>query len=115
MVKLGHWSEEKGQQDIPSVLPIWPSIYNVALVIVNQASPVHLDIEGRSEWLDLLTTVGEYWDLDLTLPTIGLRLQYDLGTVVALSGQLMHHGVDMAGAAGMGIKPTRVTHALAIP
>ena len=98
MVKLGHWSEGTGQEDILSVLPIWPSIYNVASVVVNRASPVHLDIQGRSQWLDLLTIVGEYWDLDLTLPTIGLRLRYDPGTVVALSGQLIHHGLDAAGA-----------------
>ena len=98
MVKLGHWLEAKGQQDILSVLPIWPSIYNVVSVIANQVSLVHLDIKGHPQWLDLLTTVGEYQDLDLTLPTIRLRLRYDPGTVVALSGQLIHHGVDTAGA-----------------
>ena len=98
MVKLGCWLEAKGQQDILSVLPIWASIYNVVLVVANRASPVHLDIKGRPQWLDLLTTVGKYWDLDLTLPTIGLRLWYDPGTVVALSGQLIHHGVDAVGA-----------------
>jgi hypothetical protein len=93
LVQLGGWAERERDRDILEVLPTWPSVYSVALVMVNQVSLFHLDIQGRPQWLDLLVSVGNHEELDMVLPTIGLRLQYNPGSVLAMSGQLIKHGV----------------------
>ena len=71
----------------------WWSIYNGVQVISNRESLVHRDHSSSSEWYDLLTTVGPYSDAVLELPGVGLCLQYNSGTVMALCGHLLRHGV----------------------
>ncbi|KAF8546211.1 hypothetical protein OG21DRAFT_1427731, partial [Imleria badia] len=70
-----------------------PLVYCVTSVMVNRSCPVHLDAHRRPQWLDLLVMVGEYEEVDMVLPSLGLRLCYSPGSVVAMSGQLMQHGV----------------------
>ena len=96
LVRLGRWASESGEDDVKQVSAIWPSIFSVASVMVNRASPLHIDSNGRPQWLDLLATVGTYAALDLVMPSIGMRLRYNPGCVVALSGQLLEHGAGHA-------------------
>ncbi|KAF8422995.1 hypothetical protein L210DRAFT_3422984 [Boletus edulis BED1] len=74
-------------------LAIWPSVYSIASVMINQVSTMHLDSNSRPQWLDPLVTVGEYEELDMVLSSLGIQLQYNPGMVVALPGPLLHHGV----------------------
>jgi hypothetical protein len=92
MVKLGEFAEEIGDTGMTAILAQWPSVYNVASLMVNRASPFHVDRFGRSQWLDLLVTFGTYSDLHFFLPTLGLTLQYRPGTVIAMSGKMIEHG-----------------------
>jgi hypothetical protein len=94
LVQLGGWAKRERDGDILEVLPTWPSVYSIASVMVNWVSPFHLDIQGRPQWLDLLVSVGDHEELDMVLPTIGLRLRYNPGSVLAMSGQLIKHGVS---------------------
>lgn len=96
MVRLGHWADETGDSRMLECLTEWPMVYNIASVIANRACPLHTNKFGHPQWLDLLLTVGEYSDLRFVLPTIGYELQYNPGTVLALSGQLLEHGVSIA-------------------
>jgi hypothetical protein len=93
LVQLGGWAERERDGNILEVLPMWPSVYSVTSVMVNQVSPFHLDIQGWPQWLDLLVSIRDHEELDMVLPTIGLRLWYDPGSVLAMSGQLIKHGV----------------------
>lgn len=93
LVQLGNWADEVGDRDMLDVLPLWPSAYTVASVMVNRLCPIHVDTQGRPHWLDLLVSVGDHEELDMVLPTLGLRLRYNPGTVVVMSGQLIPHGV----------------------
>jgi len=63
--------------------------------MVNQGTPLHFDKMGTPQFLDLLMMVGEYKELDMIVPTIGMRLRYNPGTVVAMSVQLLMHGVGV--------------------
>ena len=93
MVQLSNWAKEQGKESMLNAITMWPTIYNVASVMVNRASPLHLDRNGQPQWLDLLVSVGDYSDLDFVIPTIGLRVRYNPGTILGLSGQLLEHGV----------------------
>jgi hypothetical protein len=97
IVQLGGWAEWGSDQDMLDVLPIWPLVYSVTSIMVNWASPIYLDIQGRPQWLDLLVSIGDYEELDMVLPTLSLRLRYNPGSVLAMSGQLIKHGVGTVG------------------
>lgn len=100
LYELGHmamnelWRQEsqKKSSEILEVLRLWPSIYSSLSLMVNKCSPVHVDVNGKPEWFDMLLTVGHYSKLHLTLPTLGLKLLYPPGTLVAFSGRLLPHG-----------------------
>lgn len=93
LVQLGNWADREGRADMQEALAIWPSVFSVASLMVNRATAMHLDGHGQPQWLDLLANFGEHEDLDLVLSTIGVRAQYNPGTVAAVSGNVLHHGV----------------------
>lgn len=96
MIRLGRWAKTRpnnNKNEIGGVLEVWPNIFSVVSVMVNRATPVHFDKMGRPQFLDLLMTVGNYEELDMVVPTIGMRLRYNPGTILAMSGQLLMHGV----------------------
>ncbi|KAF8121620.1 hypothetical protein EV363DRAFT_1110964, partial [Boletus edulis] len=72
----------------------WPTVFSVGSIVANRASRLHWDLNGRPQWFDFLVTCGAYDDLDLVLPCLGLRLRYNPGTRVAMSGHLLQHGVS---------------------
>jgi hypothetical protein len=98
IVRLGKWAESRDDQDMLEVIAMWPTIFNVASVMVNRVSPLHVDRNGRPQWFDLLLSIRHYSQLDFFLPMIGLRLRYNPGTILAFSRQLLEHGVGMANA-----------------
>jgi len=42
----------------------------------------------------MLVSVGNYDDCALHIPSLGIQVLYNPGTVVAFSGQLFRHGVN---------------------
>ncbi|KIK10805.1 hypothetical protein PISMIDRAFT_123904 [Pisolithus microcarpus 441] len=83
--------------DMASILPSWNSIYNSVSIMVNRATPYHTDVNGREPWLDMqshmLVTVGDYPPLDFIIPTLNLQFRYNPGTVIAMLGSALEHGV----------------------
>ena len=63
-------------------------------MIANWGTPLHRDPHSRSNWYDILVSVGEYKDCYLDIPTLSLKLKYSPGTIVAFSGHLLRHGVN---------------------
>ncbi|KAF8442015.1 hypothetical protein L210DRAFT_3397966, partial [Boletus edulis BED1] len=54
-----------------------PMVFSVRSIIANRASQLHWDLNGRPQWFDFLVTCGAYINLDLVLPCLSLRLQYN--------------------------------------
>jgi len=50
-------------------------------------------VKGYRESFDLLLTIGDYTDSWIHLPGLGFSLIYDPGTIVALAGNVLQHGV----------------------
>jgi len=96
LVRLGQWADSEGEDEMLEILSLWPSVYSVTSIMANRASPLHVDQFGRPHWMDILVTFGNYTDLDFLIPSIHSRFMYEPGTVIALSGQLLLHGVGMA-------------------
>ncbi|KAN0088246.1 hypothetical protein V8E55_005303 [Tylopilus felleus] len=80
LVRLGRWAESADNPEVSKVLSF----------------PLHVDHFGRPQWMDLLVTFGDYSDLHFLVPSIHSRFLYTLGTLIALSGQLLLHGTGHA-------------------
>ncbi|KAA1478766.1 hypothetical protein DENSPDRAFT_923980, partial [Dentipellis sp. KUC8613] len=77
----------------PAVVDTWSSPFNGVSVIVNRETPNHRDFNGRGDWYDILASIGSYPDLQLRLSTLGVKVDYQPGTVVPILGKLLVHGV----------------------
>ncbi|KIM56215.1 hypothetical protein SCLCIDRAFT_40629, partial [Scleroderma citrinum Foug A] len=93
METLNVWAA-KNDETMHHVLDVWSTVYTNISVIANQATPFHWDPHSRSNWYDLLVSVGDYRDCYLDIPTLSIKLEYNPGTIVAFSGHLLHHGVN---------------------
>ncbi|KAI5990946.1 hypothetical protein EDD15DRAFT_2197737 [Pisolithus albus] len=57
LIRLNDLANRRDDADMRSILPIWSSVYNSVSIMVNRATPYHIDINGREPWLDMLVTV----------------------------------------------------------
>lgn len=71
----------------------WNSVFNSLQVISNRETPLHRDNGSMASWFDVLVTVGPYKSAKFCLPGVGLPCRYDSGTMMALSGRVLQHGV----------------------
>lgn len=83
----------RGQPDLAEVLDKWSSVFTGVAVISNRITPGHRDTGGRLPWYDLLATVGNYHDAEFELSTLGIKLRYNPGTVIAVAGKTLEHGM----------------------
>jgi len=78
---------------ISKALQVWATPFTGLSVILNRETITHRDVKGYRESFDLLLTIGDYTGGRLHLPGLGFSLIYDPGTVVALAGNVLQHGV----------------------
>ncbi|OBZ77758.1 hypothetical protein A0H81_02872 [Grifola frondosa] len=74
----------------------WTCVTTAVQIIANRKTPLHRDRAGRAAWMDILVTVGDYSGLRLKLPTLGMEVEYDPGSVVAICGMMLSHSVPPA-------------------
>ncbi|KIM58323.1 hypothetical protein SCLCIDRAFT_128456, partial [Scleroderma citrinum Foug A] len=72
----------------------WSTVYTNISLIANQGTPFHCNPHSRSNWYDILVSVGEYKNCYLDIPTLGVKLEYSPSTAIAFSGHLLRHGVN---------------------
>ena len=71
----------------------WISVWSGLAIIVNRKTPWHRDQGGAPTHYDLLLSAGTHTDCVLDIPILGLTLSYLPGTVVAIVGKVIGHGV----------------------
>ena len=81
------------RQAMLDLLEFWASPFHCMQLIVNRETLNHRDTRGWTFGYDLLATFGDYDNGVLSLPTIGIECEYNPGTVTALMGKLIIHGV----------------------
>ena len=71
----------------------WPSFFSGLEVISNRITPYHRDSQATPAMYDFLVSAGSHNRTWLSLPDIKTRLSYNPGTVTALCGKVLRHGV----------------------
>ena len=72
----------------------WPSCFTSIEVISNRQTPWHRDLSSMPGWLDLLLSLGSYGEnAVLEVPSLGISLPYDSGSVVPIMTKLLLHRV----------------------
>jgi hypothetical protein len=85
-LREGYWTKWAADQ--------WVSAFTGIAVMSNRRSIPHVDRYGAPAWYDLLLTAGSYRHAELQMPEIGLNLDYDSGTAVAICGNTLLHEVQ---------------------
>ena len=75
------------------VLKYWTSPFSGYGLVSNCVTPCHQDNNSQGQWYDFLTTISPYSGGRLVIYNLGLEFVYELGTMVALLGKLLQHGV----------------------
>jgi hypothetical protein len=76
------------------VVKEWPSIFSGIEVISNRTTPPHRDPNACPTMYDFLVSAGTHTEAWLDLQDVDARLTYNPGTVVALCGKVLRHGVQ---------------------
>ncbi|EIW84777.1 hypothetical protein CONPUDRAFT_49237, partial [Coniophora puteana RWD-64-598 SS2] len=79
--------------DLQEYAEQWACVFNAVTALTNRETPFHRDGSGTFPWYDILLTVGRYTRGQLSLPALGLDLDYCPGTVVPFCGNVLRHGV----------------------
>lgn len=86
--------DEHCVQQIPDSRRNWPTPCTAMSIISNKRSACHRDNKGVPQFFDILITLGRYDNGVFKLPTLGLQLEYNPRTMVALCGKVLIHEVD---------------------
>jgi hypothetical protein len=84
-------------ENLAIILRFWSSPFSVLSLISNRKTPYHRDNGSAYSWFDILCPLGTYESGRLELPGLGLRLKYNPGTVVGLTGRILRHGATCSG------------------
>ena len=76
-----------------TVLDLWCIPFSGCAIIANRETPEHRDTQGRGEWYDILSTLGDYEGATLDFPGLGVSFGYESGTMVGLCGKVLSHKV----------------------
>ncbi|KIN94372.1 hypothetical protein M404DRAFT_168547, partial [Pisolithus tinctorius Marx 270] len=93
MQQLSEWSAAN-DPEMAAALQHWPMVYTNISMIANWSAPLHCDLQSHADWYDMLVSVSNYSECTLDIPSLGLQFDYQPGTVVAFSSQLLWHGVN---------------------
>jgi hypothetical protein len=72
----------------------WPSVFSAWQIIINRVTPPHRDRGAAPSMYDVLTSVGTHTSSNLLLSDCGTTLSYGPGTVIAICGRVLRHGVQ---------------------
>lgn len=84
-------------QRLKEILATWYAPFSALAVISNRSTPLHRDVGGRPEWLDLMLALGNYDNGRFAVPAFGYTFKYNPGTLIALSGKIFRHGAECPG------------------
>jgi hypothetical protein len=72
---------------------LWPSFFSAIEVITNRITVMHRDQQAAPQMYDFLVSGGTHTNTWFELPDIGTRLLYNPGTVTAICGKVLRHGI----------------------
>ncbi|KAG2030195.1 hypothetical protein BDR03DRAFT_878930, partial [Suillus americanus] len=88
--------DKAGSKELPKMsetLQYWATVFNILTIICNQETPNHRDHSLIPKCFDILTSVGNYSNAWMSMPSLQLELRYDPGCMIVFSGRIVRHGV----------------------
>lgn len=82
-----------GSTDDRLFTTIWGSPFTILAAIFNRETPMHTDPGSPHGWLDVIFTLGPYRSTIMKCDSLGVYFDYPPGTVVAMSCNIIRHGV----------------------
>jgi hypothetical protein len=82
-----------GELPIWHILEHWASVFTALSLISNRETPYHRDPLSRAQWFDILTSTGCYPSVRMSLPSLGMEVEYAPGVMLGMSGRMVRHGV----------------------
>ncbi|KAG2356603.1 hypothetical protein BDR07DRAFT_1380700 [Suillus spraguei] len=86
---LGDKALSKELPQMPETLQYWASVFNSLSIISNRETPNHRDHLSIPECFDILTTVGNYSNARMSMPS--LQLEFRASTVLELKSEVEFH------------------------
>ncbi|KAG1770149.1 hypothetical protein EV702DRAFT_978295 [Suillus placidus] len=93
---LGLWAADKKLDEIGDCLREWASVFTALAIVCNRHSPMHRDPLSHPQWFDVMTTTGNYGVASIKMPNLGIESVYPAGSMVAGSGRIIRHRLEMA-------------------
>ncbi|KAG1743909.1 hypothetical protein EDB19DRAFT_1906989 [Suillus lakei] len=93
---MGLWAADKKLDEMGDHLREWASVFTALIIMCNHCSPLHHDPLSCAQWFDVMTTFSNYGIASMKIPNLGIKIAYPAGCMVARSGQIIRHGLDMA-------------------
>jgi hypothetical protein len=93
MSNLRHKAVSKDLPQMPEILQYWVSVFNTLSIISNRETPNHRDHLSIPECFNILTTVGNYSNAWMKMPSLQLEFKYNSGCMITFSRKIVRHGV----------------------
>jgi hypothetical protein len=90
---LRHKAVSKDLPQMPEALQYWASVFNTLFIIANWETPNHRDHLSIAECFNILTTVGNYSNAWMTLPSLQLEFKCNPSCMIVFSRRIVRHGV----------------------
>ncbi|KAG2034992.1 hypothetical protein BDR03DRAFT_868949, partial [Suillus americanus] len=74
-------------------LQYWATVFNSLTIIYNRETPNHRDHSSILECFDILTSVGNYSNAWMSMPSLQLEFRYDPGCMITFLERIIRHGV----------------------
>ncbi|KAG2029980.1 hypothetical protein BDR03DRAFT_846810, partial [Suillus americanus] len=88
--------DKAGSKELPKMsetLQYWATMFNILIIICNRETLNHRDHSLIPKCFNILTSVGNYLNARMSMPSLQLEFRYDPGCMIAFSGRIVRHGV----------------------
>ncbi|KAG1908786.1 uncharacterized protein F5891DRAFT_1180352 [Suillus fuscotomentosus] len=90
---LGNIALSKDLPQMPEALQYWASVFNTLSIISNRETPHHQDHMSIAKCFDILTTMENYSNARMTMPSLQLEFKYNSSCMIAFYRRIVRHGV----------------------
>jgi hypothetical protein len=85
------------RENLDELLEVWTSPCVAGSIINNRNTPLHRDNGASYGSMDLLASVGTFYDGRFSVPSLGYEFLFSSGTVFGLLGRIVPHAVEVTG------------------
>lgn len=85
------------RENLDQLVKVWTSPCIAGSIINNRNTPVHRDNGASFGSMDILASVGNFYDGQFLVPSLGYRFLFGSGAVFGLLGRIVPHAAEVTG------------------